>query len=116
MQLSFSFLREALMVPLLRMFMICQGRKRRMRKQYRGFCTVIVLLSLTCLSTVSFFSRSVHAASPTMQVWLQTMDSCKQALDDSGDVLVADTITLSAQRSGTRVQTAGTGTGCPAQG
>lgn len=87
-----------------------------MRKQYRGFCTVIVLLSLICLSTVSFFSRSVHAAGPTMQVWLQTMDSCKQALDGSGDVLVGDTITLSAQRSGTRVQTAGTGTGCPAQG
>lgn len=87
-----------------------------MRKQFRRLWTAVVLLSLICLATVGFVSRTASAVSPTTTVWLQTMDSCKQALDGTSYILVGGTTTLSASRSGNRVQGAGTGSGCPAQG
>jgi hypothetical protein len=92
-------------------------------KYFRGSWTVFILLSLICLAVFSFIrllpsGRLTHATSsgPTTKVWLQTMDSCKQALDGASYVLVGGTTTLSASRKGNGVQSVGTGSGCPALG
>jgi hypothetical protein len=84
------------------------------RKHFRRGWIVIALLSLACLAAVGLVSPTTHAASLTKTVWLQTMDSCKQALDGSSYRLVGGSITLSAHRDGKGVKTAGSG--CPAQG
>lgn len=78
----------------------------------------MLLLSGTMFLNGSEFAyaSTLHAASPSKTVWLQTMDSCKQALDGSSYRLVGGTITLSAHRDGNGKKRVGTGSGCPAQG
>jgi hypothetical protein len=87
-----------------------------MRKSFRWLWTIVVPLSLICLTTVSAIHQVTHAASSTETIWLQTMDSCKLALDGTSYVLSGGVTTISASRSGNKVKNAGTGSGCPAQG
>ena len=75
----------------------------------------LVAFSLLSVGTVSASTHSVTATSGRVTIWLQTMDSCKQAIPGPKYVLIGNGLQLSAGPApGTKPVTVGTG-GCPLQ-
>jgi hypothetical protein len=93
-------------------------RGRPFAKTYRWFLPLALILVLVGLfaMNITHTTLKVHAATPSKTIWLQVMDSCKQALPGANFTLVApDGTNVNAGPSaGTGRVTVSTGT-CPLQ-
>ena len=93
-----------------------QGRAFKVYRWFSPLALVLVLAGLFAINTIHN-TQQLRAASPSTRIWLQVMDSCKQALPGANFTLVTPNGTQvnAGPSAGTKRVKVSSSTSCPLQ-